>query len=84
MLLEAGGGRDDRPEPDEPPRGPLPRPSWRPFAWLALVCWLLFLAPALGGVAGYALFLAAVTLGAWRIERWAAAQAWGALRQHRQ
>jgi len=84
VLLEAGGGRDDRPEPDEHARGPLPRLPWRPFAWLALVCWLITLAPLIGGIAGYALFLAAVTVGAWRVERWAARQAWGALAQHRQ
>jgi hypothetical protein len=74
------------PPPDDPggPRRPLPHLPWRPFAWLAAWCWLLFAAGAVGGLAGYLIVLLAVTLGCWRVERWCARQYWGGLREYRQ
>ena len=76
---------DDRPDrPDEeppPPRRPLPRPPWRPFAWVALFLWLLHLAEVVGGLAGYGLVLVAIAVGCWRLDRWLSKQYWGGLRE---
>jgi len=59
---------------------------WRPLAWLAASCWLLFLVPvaehAFGGLVAYAILLLAVTLGLWRIDRWCARQYWRGLRDY--
>ena len=75
MLVEGSSWKPDPPEPRR--RRPLPRPPWRPFAWLALVLWLLVLAAEVGGLAGYGLVLAAVSLGSWRLDRYAARWEWG-------
>ena len=37
-----------------------------------------------GGVAGYGVLLAAVTLGAWRLDRWAGRQYWRGLGERRE
>jgi hypothetical protein len=37
-----------------------------------------------GGVAGYGVLLGAVTLGAWRLDRWAGRQYWRGLGEHRE
>jgi hypothetical protein len=84
MLLLVHDPRPDRGddgEPPPPPRRPLPVPPWRPFAWFAAFCWLLFAAGELGGLAGYVLLLAAIALGCWRVDRWLARQYWGGLRE---
>jgi hypothetical protein len=44
---------------------------WRPFAWIAAFCWLLAIAAEVDGFAGYGIFLLAITLGSWRLERYA-------------
>ncbi len=83
LLIDGGtgGGRPERPPP--PRRRRLPAPPWRPFAWFAAFCWLLALAGALGGLAGYLVVLAAVALGCWRVERWCARQYWGGMTEYR-
>jgi hypothetical protein len=79
VLLLIHEPRDDG--GDEPPRParPLPHIPWRPFAWVAAFCWLLFAAGQIGGLAGYGLVLLAVSLGSWRLDRWLARQYWGGL-----
>ena len=81
-LVQDPGRREPEPpdDPDPPPR-PWPRPPWRPFAWLAAWCWLLVLAGALCGLAGYVVVLAAIGLGCWRVDRWLGRQYWGGLRE---
>jgi hypothetical protein len=59
----------------------LPVLPWRPFAWFAAFCWLLFAAGQVGGLAGYALLLLAIAVGGWRVDRWLARQYWGGLRE---
>lgn len=71
---EPEGPGDDAPEPR-----PWPRPPWRPFAWVAAFCWLLFVAGAVGGFPGYLIVLAALALGCWRLDRWLSRQYWGGL-----
>jgi len=70
MLVE---GSSWRPEPDPEPdrRTRLPHVPWRPVAWIALFCWVLFAAGEVGGLAGYLLVLLAIALGSWRLDRWA-------------
>ena len=68
---------DDQEEP--PPSRPWPRPPWRPFAWVAAFCWILWLAGAVGGFPGYVLVLVAIGLGCWRVDRWLSRQYWGGL-----
>ena len=74
---------DPEPEPPEPPprRRRLPVLPWRPFAWFAAFCWLMFVAGAVGGLAGYLLLLIAVGVGCWRVDRWLSRQYWGGLRE---
>ncbi len=48
-----------------------PHLPWRPFAWIAAFAWLLVIAGAVGGFAGYCILLFAIALGSWRLERWA-------------
>jgi hypothetical protein len=85
-VLAVGLVRDPGPgDPgdDEPPRGsPWPRPRWQPFAWIAVVCWLLFAGREIGGFIGYLVLLLALGIGYWRIDRWLARQYWGGLREH--
>ena len=73
MLVE-GSSWGPEPDPDEGSgrRWELPHLPWRPFAWFAAFCWALFAAGQVGGLAGYLLVLAAVALGSWRLDRWAA------------
>jgi hypothetical protein len=72
---------DWRPEPPDsgPPPRPWPRPPWQPFAWVALLCWLTWAAAAIDGLAGYLIFLFALSLGCWRLDRWLGKQYWGGL-----
>jgi hypothetical protein len=81
LLIE---DRPPDPPPSPPPPRALPRLPWRPFAWLAAFGWLLVLAGALGGLAGYVVILAAFVLGCWRIEGWARRQNWVGLHEYRQ
>ena len=74
MLVE---GSSWEPDPPPQPRRRLPRPPWRPFAWIAAFLWLLALAGEVGGLAGYGLLLVAVGLGSWRLDRYAARWEWG-------
>src|SRR3712207_4874135 len=76
MLVDTRDWDSRPPDPDEEPapRRPLPRPPWRPFAWIAAFLWLLFAAGTVGGLAGYLLILVAVGVGCWRVERWCARQ----------
>ncbi|HEX8120580.1 MAG TPA: hypothetical protein VF549_04860 [Solirubrobacteraceae bacterium] len=70
-------------EPDSAPaprRGrPLPKVPWRPFAWFAAFCWLLFIAGRVDGLAGYVIVLCAIAMGSWRLDRWLSRQYWGGL-----
>jgi hypothetical protein len=79
LLIDGGNGgaRPDRPPP--PRRRRLPAPPWRPFAWFAAFCWLLYAAGTVGGLVGYLLILAAVTLGCWRLDRWLSGLYWGGM-----
>ena len=66
MLIDT---RAWEPEEDHDHR-PRARPHlWRPFAWIAAFAWLLVIAAEVGGLAGYGIFLLAITLGCWRLER---------------
>ena len=60
---------------------------WRPFAWIAALCWLMALVPivssAFGGLAGYGVLLLALGLVLWRAERWCAKQYWSGLREYK-
>ena len=78
LLIE-----DREPEQPAPPprRRPLPHVPWRPFAWFATFCWLMYAAGVLGGLAGYVTVLVAVSVGCWRIDRWLSKQYWGGLRE---
>ena len=82
MLLLIGDPEPDPPcgDPDAARRS-LPALPWRPFAWFAAFCWMLFLAGRVGGLAGYVLVLVAVATGCWRLDRWLARQYWGGLRE---
>ena len=54
---------------DDEQRGSRPHVRWRPFAWIAAFIWLLVIAAEVDGFAGYGIFLLAITLGSWRLER---------------
>ena len=69
MLIDTRGWED---EDDDEPRRSRRRVPWRPFAWIAAFLWLLVIAAEVGGFAGYGIVLLAVTLGSWRLDRWAA------------
>lgn len=68
MLIDT---RDWEPEGEDRHRRSLPHVPWRPFAWIAAFLWLLVIAAEVGGFAGYGIVLLAVSLGSWRLERWA-------------
>ena len=68
MLIDTRGWE---PEGEAEKRRPLPRVPWRPFAWLAAFLWLLVIAVEVNGFVGYGIFLLAVSIGSWRLERWA-------------
>jgi hypothetical protein len=69
-----------RPEPPESsPSRPWPRPPWQPFAWVALLCWMTWAAKELDGLPGYIVFLVALSIGCWRLDRWLGKQYWGGL-----
>ncbi len=70
------------PRDDPPPRRRLPVPPWRPFAWFAVFCWMVWVAGAVGGFPGYLIVLAAIALGCWRVNRWLDRQYWGGLSEH--
>jgi hypothetical protein len=80
--LVHGDGWDPPEEPWEPGEDDLPerRPwtwhlPWRPFAWLAVWCWLMALVPivtsAAGGLAGFGVLMLAI------------GQYWGGLREYK-
>jgi hypothetical protein len=77
LVHDPSGERDEAPAP----RRRLPHFPWRPLAWFAAFCWLLFAAGAIGGLAGYVLLLAAIALGCWRVDRWLSTLYWGGLRE---
>jgi hypothetical protein len=92
--LVHGDGWDPPEEPWEPGEDDLPerRPwtwhlPWRPFAWLAVWCWLMALVPivtsAAGGLAGFGVLMLAIGLACWRLERFCARQYWGGLREYK-
>jgi hypothetical protein len=92
--LVHGDGWDPPEEPWEPGEDGLPerRPwtwhlPWRPFAWLAVWCWLMALVPivtsAAGGLAGFGVLMLAIGLACWRLERFCARQYWGGLREYK-
>ena len=69
MLVETRGWEPwDEDEPVDPPR---PRGLWRPLAWITAFIWLLVIALEVDGFAGYGIFLVAIALGSWRLDRWA-------------
>jgi hypothetical protein len=76
MMLIDTRGWEPEPDPDAEPedehRRSLPHLPWRPFAWIAAFAWLLVIAAAVDGFAGYGVFLVAIALGSWRLERSAA------------
>ena len=67
MLIDTRGWE---PEGEAEERRPLPHVPWRPFAWLAAFLWLLVIAVEGNGFVGYGIFLLAVSVGSWRLERW--------------
>jgi hypothetical protein len=67
MLIDTRGWE---PEDEDEQRRALPH-LWRPLAWIAGFIWLLVIAAEVDGFAGYGIFLLAVALGSWRLERWA-------------
>ncbi|HEX2086757.1 MAG TPA: hypothetical protein VHF89_13850 [Solirubrobacteraceae bacterium] len=83
MLLLVHDPDPREPEPEPAPRRPrrLPVVPWRPFAWVAAFCWLLFAAGEVGGLAGYVLLLVAIAVGCWRLDRWLGRLYWGGLRE---
>ena len=78
MLIDTRGWEfGPEPEDDREPLAGAARRSrlhvpWRPFAWIAAFAWTLVIAAAVDGFAGYAIFLVAIAVGSWRLERWAA------------
>lgn len=60
---------------------------WRSLAWLALWCALMAIVPFVssrfGGLAGFAVLMAAVALAFWRLERFCARQYWQGLREYK-
>lgn len=82
MLLLIHEPRDDGDDEPPRPRRPLPHVPWRPFAWVAAFCWLMFLAGAVNGFAGYLILLGAICLGGWRVNRWLDGQDWGGMRNY--
>ena len=80
LIDEPREPHDDAPPPLRP--NPLPHVPWRPFAWFAAFCWLLFAAGQIGGLAGYGLVLVAVALGCWRLDRWMSQWDLGGLRNY--
>lgn len=59
---------------------------WSLIIWLALFIGLMRLVPVasdlFGGLAGYVLLCANVTLGVWRVDRWFETQYWRGLRDY--
>jgi hypothetical protein len=73
----------NRPQPPDAGRHPqLPHVPWRLLAWLSGWVGLLFVADAVGGLAGYLVLLLAVSIGAWRLDRWCARQYWSGLSEY--
>lgn len=70
MLIDTRGWEPE-PGDERDRRRSLPHVPWRPFAWIAAFCWLLVIAAEVDGFAGYGIFLVAISLGSWRLERWA-------------
>jgi hypothetical protein len=66
---DAGPAPEHEPEPEG--RHSFPHVPWRPLAWIAAFICLLGLAAEVDGFAGYGVFLLAIALGSWRLERWA-------------
>ena len=69
MLIDTRGWEPEE-DDDHRPRS-RPHVPWRPFAWVAAFFWLLVIAGEVDGFAGYGIFLLAITLGSWRLERYA-------------
>ncbi|MDQ3740065.1 MAG: hypothetical protein M3320_07110 [Actinomycetota bacterium] len=82
MLLLIHESREPSDDAAPPPRRSLPHVPWRPFAWVAAFCWLLFLAGAVGGLAGYVILLGAISLGLWRLNRWLDGLHWTGMRDY--
>jgi hypothetical protein len=78
-LVRDPDRRPERPDGDERRRAPWPRPPWQPFAWVAVLCWMTWLAKELDGLAGYVVFLVALSIGCWRLDRWLGSLYWGGL-----
>jgi hypothetical protein len=76
-MLVDGSSWERGPEDTPPPRMRLPHVPWRPFAFTALLLWLLVLAGQIGGFAGYGLILVVVFLGAKGLDRLASRWDWG-------
>ena len=67
MLIDTRGWEPE--EDDDRRLRARPHVPWRPFAWVAAFFWLLAIAAEVDGFAGYGIFLLAITLGSWRLER---------------
>ena len=82
--------RDPEWQPPDGFNGPGRRRSWhvpwRAILWVAAMWGLLRLVPVVvdtfGGLAGYGLLLATVSLGVWRFDRWCSRQYWRGLRDY--
>jgi hypothetical protein len=94
LVLGLVHDRGWEPEPwERPEEGAELRPArnwhlpWRPFAWLAVWCWLMALVPvvsgAVGGLAGFGVLMLAVALALWRLDRWCGRQYWQGLREYK-
>ena len=69
MLLLIDEPRDGRDDDAPIRRRGLPHVPWRPFAWVAVFCWLMFAAGRIGGFPGYLVLLGAISLCSWRLDR---------------
>jgi hypothetical protein len=76
---------EGQPDPDRR-RPRMWRMPWSLLIWTAIFVGLMMLVPVVGGAigpgAGYALLLANVALGVWRVDRWCAKQYWRGLRDY--
>jgi hypothetical protein len=93
--LVNGGGWEPSEDGPEPPEDPIRKRRewnwhmvpWRTLAWLALWGVLMAIVPfvssTFGGLAGFAVLMAAVSLAFWRLERFCARQYWQGLRDYK-
>jgi hypothetical protein len=82
MFVGLVRSRDREPPPPPPSRRRAEIP-WQAVATLVAVIALFTASASLGGLPGYLALVAAVAIGAWRLNRWSCGQYWSGLREHR-